>query len=66
MFTALDHTLAYQRREETAHQVSSGRLDNELRAARGRRPEGRWLFRLARTLRAPANGSAEMVRAGNA
>ncbi len=66
MFTALDHTLAYQRREETAHQVSSGRLENALRASRGRRPGGRWVFWLIRTLRAPANGPSEMVRTGNA
>lgn len=59
MFTALDHTLAYQRREEMAHQVSSGRLENELRAARGHRPEGRWSLWLARTFRAPSRVNAE-------
>ena len=65
MFTALDHTLAYQRREEMAAQVSSGRLENGLRAARGYSPEGRWSSRLVRALRAAANGSTEVARAGN-
>ncbi len=35
MFTALDPTLAYGRREEMAREVSSARLENRSRAARG-------------------------------
>jgi len=66
MFTALDSTLAYQRREEMARQVSSGRLENELRAARGCRRESRWSLRLVRMLRAPSNVNAEAARASNA
>jgi len=66
MFTALDPTLAYQRREEMARQVSSGRLENELRAARGCRRGNRWSLRLVRMLRAPSNVNAEAARAGNA
>ena len=60
MFTALDHTLAYQRREETARQVSSGRLKNELRDAQACRRENRWpVRRLARMLRASSSVNAE-------
>lgn len=65
MFTALDNTLAYQRREEMARQVGAGRLENELRAARGHRTKGRWSFRPVRALLAWANGPAEVARAGN-
>ena len=50
MFTALDSTLAYGRREEMAREVNSGRLDTGSRAARGGRRR-RWSLRL---LRAPS------------
>lgn len=53
MFTALDPTLAYQRREEMARQVGAGRLENELRAARGDRRGRRWSSGLVQMLRAP-------------
>jgi hypothetical protein len=64
MFTALDPTLAYGRREEMAREVSSARLENRSRAARGGRRHGRWSLRMVRMLRAPAN--AEAARAGHA
>ena len=59
MFTALDPTLAYGRREEMAREVSSGRLESRLRDARGGRSGGRWSLRLVRMLRAPSNVNAE-------
>ncbi len=61
MFTALDHTLAYGRREEMARQVGSARLENGSRPAQQRR-RNRWPLRFARMLRAPSNAP----RAGNA
>ena len=66
MFTALDPTLAYGRREEMAREVSSGRLESRLRAARGGRSGRRWALRLVRLLRAPSNVNAEAARAGHA
>ena len=66
MVTALDPTLAYGRREEMAREVSSGRLENRLRAARGSRSGRRWSLRLVRLLRAPSSVNAEAVRAGHA
>jgi hypothetical protein len=66
MFTALDPTLEYGRREEMAREVSSGRLENRLRAARGGRGGGRWSLRLVRLLRAPSSVNAEAARAGHA
>ena len=64
MFTALDPTLAYGRREEMAREVSSARLENRSRAARGGRRSRRWYLPLVRMLWAPSN--AEAVRAGHA
>ena len=64
MFTALDPTLAYGRREEMAREVSSARLENRSRAARGGRRGRRWYLPLFRMLWAPSN--AEAVRAGHA
>jgi hypothetical protein len=66
MFTALDPTLAYGRREEMAREVSSGRLKSRLRATRGGRSGRRWSLRLVRMLRAPSNVNAEAARAGHA
>ena len=65
MFTALDPTLAYGRREEMAREVSSARLKNRSRATRGRRG-GRWSLRIVRMLRAPSKVNAEAARAGHA
>ena len=66
MFTTLDPTLAYGRREEMAREVSSARLENRSRAARGGRRGGRWSLRMVRMLRAPANANAEAARVGHA
>ena len=66
MFTALDLTLVYGRREEMAREVSSTRLENRSRAARGGRRGRRWYLRSARMLRAPANANAEAAQAGHA
>lgn len=65
MFTALDSTLAYRRREEMAREVNSGRLDSGSWAARGDHRR-RWSLRLVRMLRAPSGVDAEAARAGNA
>ncbi len=65
MFTALDSTLAYRRREEMAREVSSGRLGKGSRTARGGH-HMRWSLRLVRMLRAPSGVDAEAARAGNA
>ena len=65
MYTALDSTLAYRRREEVALGVSSGRLEDGSRDARGGRRR-RWSLRLARMLRAPSVGDPEAARAGSA
>ena len=62
MYTALDSTLAYRRREEMAREVVSGRLDNGSRAARGGRRR-RWSLRM---LRAPSSMDVGAARAGNA
>ena len=62
MFTVLDHTLAYGRREALAREVTSGRLENELRTTRDHRPGGWWVLRLVRALRASSNRHA---RAGS-
>ena len=62
MYTALDSTLAYRRREEVAHEVSSGRLEGGSRGGRRRR----WSPRLARVLRAPSVADPEAARAGGA
>ena len=45
MYTALDSTLAYRRREEMAREVGSGRHDSGSRAARGGRRR-RWYVRV--------------------
>ena len=66
MVTALDPTLAYGRCEEMAREVSSGRLESRLRAARGGRSGRRWSLRLVRLLRAPTNVNVEVARAGHA
>jgi len=66
MFTALEPTLAYGRREEMAREVSSVRLENSLRAARGGRSGGRWFLWPVRMLRAPSRVNAEAARAGHA
>ena len=66
MFTALDPTLAYGRREEMAREVSSARLENRSRDARGGRRGRRWSLRIVRMLRAPSHVNAEAVRAGHA
>jgi hypothetical protein len=66
MFTALDPTLAYGRREGMAREVSSGRLETGLRTARGGRRGRRWFLRITRMLRAPSNANAEVARAGHA
>lgn len=66
MFMELNPTLAYQRREEISREISSTRLENGLRAARGHRRERRWSSRLVRVLRASSNGPAEAVRANGA
>ena len=66
MFTALDPTPAYGRREELAREVSSARLESRLRAAWGGRRGSRWYLLIARMLRAPANVNAEAARAGHA
>jgi hypothetical protein len=66
MFTALDPTLAYGRREEMAREVSSARLENRSRAARGGRRGRRWYLRLVRMLYEPSHVNAEAARAGHA
>ena len=62
MYTALDSTLAYRRREEMAREVGSGHLDSGSRAARGGRRR-RWSLRM---LRAPSGVDVGAARAGNA
>ncbi len=64
MYTALDSTLAYRRREELAREVSLGRLSGSRDARRDRRR--RWSLRLARMLRAPSVVDPEVGRAGSA
>lgn len=65
MYTALDSTLAYRRREEVAREVISGRPEGGSRAARRDRRR-RWSSRLARMLRPPSGMDAGSARAGNA
>jgi len=65
MYTALDSTLAYRRREEVAREVSLGRLGSGSRDARRDRRR-RWSLRLARMLRAPSVVDPEVGRAGSA
>ncbi len=65
MYTALDSTLAYRRREEVAHEVISERLEGGARNARGGRRR-RWSPRLARVLRAPSVADPEAAGAGGA
>ncbi len=62
MFTELHPALAYRRREEIAREVSSGRLEDELRAAPGHRSRRRWSFRLIRVPWALSNRPAEARR----
>ena len=62
MYTALDSTLSYRRREEVAREVVSGRLDNGSRAALGGRRR-RWPLQM---LRAPSGLDMGAARAGNA
>ena len=63
MFTALDHTVAYQRRGEMAHEVSSARTEGKGRSAR--RPlRERWSSWIVGAFRASPSGRA--ARAGSA
>ena len=65
MFTTMDLTLAHDRREEVARQVSAGRPENGSGGggdSRGRR----WSSRFTRVLRAPSGVDARTARAGGA
>jgi hypothetical protein len=63
MFTTMDLTLAHDRREEVARQVSAGRPENG--SGGGGEPRGRrWPSWLTRVLRAPSGVDARTARAG--